>query len=38
LIGKNDGVGKMAKSLKALAALPEDQGSILSTYIVAHSY
>ena len=36
--GMKGGAGGMAQELRALAALPEDQGSILSTYIVAHSY
>jgi hypothetical protein len=30
--------GKMAQQEKTLAALPEDPGSIPSTYMVAHSY
>lgn len=29
--------GEMAQRLRALVALPEDQGSIPSTYVTAHN-
>jgi hypothetical protein len=34
---KLKGVGDMAQQLSALITLPEDLGSILSTYMVAHN-
>jgi hypothetical protein len=32
------GAGEIAQQLRALVALPEDQGSISSTYMTAHNY
>ena len=37
-IKKDLRAGEMAQWLKALTALPEDPGSILSTHIAAHNY
>lgn len=37
ITGLSLGAGETAQGLGALAALPEDQGSISSTYMAAHS-
>lgn len=34
----SEGLERWFSQLRALAALPEDQGSILGTYMAAHNY
>lgn len=37
-LGYKGGAGKMTQQLRALVALAEDPGSVLSTHMVAHNY